>query len=102
MQLLLGMLLGSVLGLVFPFLTQALVDSGIINQDLGFIYTVLLAQLMLFLGRTSIDIIRGFAMLSWPVWKRSCSSPVSRWAAGSWPNMPTWPTGRRRARWSAG
>ncbi len=62
-QLALGMALGSMLGLVFPFLTQALVDSGIINQDLGFVYTVLLAQLMLFLGRTAVEIIRGWILL---------------------------------------
>lgn len=62
-QLVLGMLFGSMLGLVFPFLTQALVDSGITNQDLGFVYTILLAQLMLFLGRTSIDVIRGWILL---------------------------------------
>lgn len=62
-QLALGMGLGSLLGLVFPFLTQALVDFGIINQDLGFVYTVLLAQLMLFLGRTSIEVIRSWILL---------------------------------------
>jgi len=62
-QLALGMALGSLLGLVFPFLTQALVDFGINNQALGFIYTVLLAQLMLFLGRTAIEVIRGWILL---------------------------------------
>jgi ATP-binding cassette subfamily B protein len=63
LQLVLGLLLGSALGLVFPFLTQALVDSGISNQDLGFVYIILLAQLMLFFGRISIDVIRGWLLL---------------------------------------
>ncbi len=63
LQLILGMLLGSVLGLVFPFLTQSLVDFGITNQNIGFIYTILIAQLMLFAGRTSVEFIRSWILL---------------------------------------
>ncbi|PIP54520.1 MAG: ABC transporter ATP-binding protein, partial [Bacteroidetes bacterium CG23_combo_of_CG06-09_8_20_14_all_32_9] len=47
-QLFLGMLLGSLLQLIFPFLTQAVVDTGIGNQNLGFITLILIAQLVLF------------------------------------------------------
>jgi len=50
-QLFLGMLLGSLLQLIFPFLTQAVVDTGIGNQNLGFITLILIAQLVLFAGR---------------------------------------------------
>ncbi|MDL2212712.1 peptidase domain-containing ABC transporter [Parabacteroides sp. OttesenSCG-928-J18] len=57
-QLILGLTIGSLLQLIFPFLTQAIVDTGIINQDISFIWLILLAQLMLLLGRTSIDFIR--------------------------------------------
>jgi ATP-binding cassette subfamily B protein len=57
-QLIIGLLVGSLLQLVFPFLTQAVVDTGIGNKDIGFIWIILLAQLMLLLGRTSIDFIR--------------------------------------------
>lgn len=57
-QLMLGLFIGSLLQLVFPFLTQAIVDTGIANQNISFIWLVLLAQLMLLLGRTSIDFIR--------------------------------------------
>ena len=46
-QLLLGLLLGSMIQLMLPFLTQSIVDFGINNQNLGFIYPVLIAQLML-------------------------------------------------------
>jgi ATP-binding cassette, subfamily B, bacterial len=63
LQLVLGLLLGSTLGLILPFLTQALVDSGITNQDIGFVYVILLAQLMLFAGRIAIDVIRGWLLL---------------------------------------
>lgn len=62
-QLCLGMLAGSILQLVLPFLTQSMVDIGIQNQDLNFVYLILAAQLMLFAGRTSISIIRSWIML---------------------------------------
>lgn len=58
LQLVFGLLLGSLLQLVFPFLTQAIVDTGIGNKDIGFIWAVLIAQLMLLLSRTAIDFIR--------------------------------------------
>jgi len=62
-QLLIGMVVGSLLQLIFPFLTQSLVDFGISNQNIGFIYTILAAQLMLFLSRTTVDLIRGWILL---------------------------------------
>jgi ATP-binding cassette subfamily B protein len=62
-QLLIGMVAGSLLQLIFPFLTQSLVDFGISNQNIGFIYTILAAQLMLFLSRTTVDLIRGWILL---------------------------------------
>lgn len=62
-QLVLGLLAGSLLTLIFPFLTQSIVDVGIQNQDLNFIYLILLAQIMLFLGRMGIELIRGWILL---------------------------------------
>ncbi len=62
-QLVLGLLTGSILQLVFPFLTQSIVDVGIQNQDVSFIYIILLAQVMLFIGRSSVDIFRSWIML---------------------------------------
>ncbi len=62
-QLILGMLLGSLLQLIFPFLTQSIVDIGISNQDINFIYLVLIAQLILFISRMSVDFIRGWILL---------------------------------------
>lgn len=62
-QLALGLLVGSLLQLVFPFLTQSIVDIGIQNQDINFIYLILIAQLLLFIGKTSVDIIRGWILL---------------------------------------
>lgn len=63
LQLFLGMLVGSLLQLVFPFLTQSIVDFGINNRDIGFITLVLIAQLALFMGRTSVEFIRSWILL---------------------------------------
>ncbi len=41
--------------LTVPFLTQALVDQGIQHNDLNFIYLILIAQLILFVGTISAD-----------------------------------------------
>ncbi|MDR3286936.1 MAG: peptidase domain-containing ABC transporter, partial [Prevotellaceae bacterium] len=57
-QLILGLLFGSLLQLIFPFLTQAIVDTGISGKDISFIWLVLISQLMLLFSRTVIDFIR--------------------------------------------
>jgi ATP-binding cassette, subfamily B, bacterial len=63
LQLMLGMLLGSLLQLIFPFLTQSIVDYGINNRDIDFVTLILVAQLALFMGRTSVDFIRNWILL---------------------------------------
>ena len=62
-QLILGLLFGSLLQLVFPFLTQAIVDTGIGGKDISFIWLVLMAQMMLLFSRTAIDFIRSKILL---------------------------------------
>ena len=62
-QLALGLFSVSILQLIFPFLTQSVVDIGIQNKDLHFLYLVLFAQLFIFLGRTIIEITRGWILL---------------------------------------
>ena len=62
-QLIIGLGAGSLLQLIFPFLTQSIVDIGIQNRDVNFIYLILFAQLMVFFGRTTIDIIRNWILL---------------------------------------
>ena len=59
----LGLLAGSALQLVLPFLTQSIVDVGIKNQDIGFIWLILLGQLMLTVSRTAIDFARRWFLL---------------------------------------
>ncbi|MCD8399746.1 peptidase domain-containing ABC transporter [Tenacibaculum finnmarkense] len=62
-QLIIGLLAGSLLQLILPFLTQSIVDVGIKNQDLNFIYLILFAQLFLFVGKASLEIIRSWILL---------------------------------------
>ncbi len=62
-QLGIGALTGSLLNLIFPFLTQALVDHGIGNRDINFVYTILIAQLVLFFSRTATEFIRGWILV---------------------------------------
>lgn len=63
LQLIIGLIAASILTLIFPFLTQSIVDIGIQNQDLNFIYLILSAQIMLFIGKSSIEVIRGWILL---------------------------------------
>lgn len=62
-QLAVGLLVGSGLQLVFPFLTQSIVDVGIQTRNLNFIYVMLAAQLMLFASRTVVEFIRSWILL---------------------------------------
>lgn len=62
-QLIVGLLAGSLLQLVVPFLTQSVVDVGIKNQDINFVYLILFAQIALFAGRSTIEIVRSWILL---------------------------------------
>ncbi|MBK7637177.1 MAG: hypothetical protein IPJ13_25030 [Saprospiraceae bacterium] len=55
--------LGTVFQLIFPFLTQSLVDIGIDTHNLQFIYIVLAGQLMLFLSQTIVRFIQSWIVL---------------------------------------
>lgn len=62
-QLMFGMLVGSLLQLIFPFLTQATVDWGIGGKNLDLITLILIAQLTLFLAQLSVGYIRSWILL---------------------------------------
>lgn len=63
LQLVIGMFLGMVLQIIFPFLTQSLVDVGIRSADLGFVSLILIAQLALFLSQLGVGFIRSWILL---------------------------------------
>ena len=62
-QLVVGLLAGSLLQLIFPFLTQSIVDVGVQTRDINFIWLILGAQLFLFIGRISVETIRSWILL---------------------------------------
>lgn len=62
-QVFLGLLIGVVIQLAMPLITQSLVDKGINTKDIPFIYVLLIAQLTLFLSSSLISILRGWLML---------------------------------------
>lgn len=63
LQLLVGLVVGSGLQLLLPFLTQSIVDIGINTQNVPFVYLVLGAQLTLMAGRLSLDFFRSWILL---------------------------------------
>ncbi len=58
-----GMFFSSLFTLIFPFLTQSLIDIGINSKDVNIVTIFLLAQLVLFIGTTIITIVRNWALL---------------------------------------
>lgn len=61
--MLLGLMLGSLLQIIFPYLTQSIVDKGINTRDFTFIQIVLIAQFMLLFSQTAVEFIRSRILL---------------------------------------
>ncbi len=62
-QIVISMITVSLLQLIFPFLTQSLVDVGVRDGNIGFIQLVLLAQAVIFIARLSVEYIRSWILL---------------------------------------
>lgn len=62
-QLFMGMLLGTLLQLIFPFFSQSIVDYGIGTGNLGFVTLILIAQLTLYAAQTAVEFIRSWILL---------------------------------------
>ena len=62
-QLLIGLLVGTTIQFIMPFLMQSVVDVGVNNRDIPFIYLILLAQIVLFLSQTLVSIFREWLFL---------------------------------------
>lgn len=62
-QVVLGLFAGVLVQLVLPLFTQAIVDVGIHNLDLDFVWLVLAGQLVLTLSRTALGFIRRWLLL---------------------------------------
>lgn len=62
-QLILGLIIGSLIQLVFPLLTQSIIDVGIVNNDIDFIHIIFYALSAFLIGRITVDILRGWILL---------------------------------------
>lgn len=62
-QILLGLFFGTILQLIFPFLTQQIVDTGINTRNVNFIYLILIAQIVLFISQSALNITRNWIVL---------------------------------------
>lgn len=62
-QIFIGLLLGCGFQLIVPFMTQSIVDVGIAGRDIGFIWLVLLGELMIVIGSALTDIVRRWLLL---------------------------------------
>lgn len=63
LQIILGLLVGCILQLLMPFLTQSIVDIGIKHGDIDFIWLILLGEMMIVIGRTATDFVRRWLLL---------------------------------------
>lgn len=63
LQLVFGLLIGTLLSLISPFFTQAMVDVGINTRNINVVVLILIAQVMLFIGSTSVNYIRSWVLL---------------------------------------
>ena len=62
-QVFIALIVTSLIQLIFPFLTQSIVDTGINAQNLQYVVVILIAQLMLTFSKTFVDFIRSRLLL---------------------------------------
>jgi len=62
-QLMIALVTASIIQLIFPFLTQSIVDYGIAQVNLNFITLILVAHIVLFTSRSVLDFIRNRILL---------------------------------------
>ena len=72
--MLLSLLLGNLVNIAFPFLTQNLIDKGITDKKVSIIQLILFAQISLYLGAMTVEIIR-----NWIVLKVGTKISIYRW-----------------------
>lgn len=62
-QLFLGLIVGTAIQFILPFLMQSVVDIGVNTQNIPFIYLVLIGQLVLFVSQILIRIFREWLLI---------------------------------------
>jgi len=62
-QLFIGLLVATIIQFILPFLMQTVVDVGVNNRDIPFIYLILISQLTLILSQTLVTIFREWLLI---------------------------------------
>lgn len=62
-QLLIGLIVGTTIQFIAPFLMQSIVDTGVNTQNIPFIYLILIAQLILFISQTLVQVFREWLLI---------------------------------------
>jgi ATP-binding cassette, subfamily B, bacterial len=62
-QIFLGLIAASFVQLILPFTTQKIIDKGVNLGNIGFIYVMLIAQLVLFLSQSFLTVVRSWLLL---------------------------------------
>lgn len=62
-QVFIGLIVASIIQFILPFLMQTVVDVGVNNQDIPFIYLILISQLVLILSQTLVGIFRDWLLI---------------------------------------
>jgi ATP-binding cassette, subfamily B, bacterial len=63
LQFFVGILCGIIFQVMFPFLTQSLIDVGVQNQNLHFVTIVVIAQIVLFVFQTVVQFLQSWILL---------------------------------------
>jgi ATP-binding cassette subfamily B protein len=63
LQLVIGLIIGSCFQFLLPFLAKSIVDIGINGKNINFLYIILIAQLSLIAGKTTIELLRSWTLL---------------------------------------
>lgn len=62
-QIFLGLMVGTIIQLILPFLSQAMVDKGINGSNIELVYLILIAQILLNIGNAFAGYVRSWIFL---------------------------------------
>ena len=62
-QIFIGLLVATIIQFILPFLMQTVVDVGVNNRNISFIYLILISQLVLIFSQTLVSIFREWLLI---------------------------------------
>lgn len=63
LQIVCGVVFGLIIQLIFPFLTQSMIDVGVVNNDFNFIIVILISQLVLAVSQMLVGFVQNWISL---------------------------------------